>query len=100
MADSWRFSPTFYPPSAVMLLQAQLYHDPHQSGFTWSSLVVRWSISRIAGGGSFSGPGYNCGVSANDTRSFGNSLCVPTDATYASEEGAGACVAAQRFSRI
>jgi hypothetical protein len=34
-----------------------------------------WYIARLAGGGSMDGPGYDCKIRDEDTRSLGNSLC-------------------------
>ncbi len=39
-------------------------------------LLARWDIARLAGLGSISGPGYNCGIFQEDPRSLGNALCI------------------------
>ena len=36
----------------------------------------RWTISRLAGGGSIDGPGYQCQIRQRDDRAVGTSLCV------------------------
>lgn len=40
-----------------------------------------WYIARLALGGSISGPGYGCGVFADDTRALGHAVCVEADFT-------------------
>jgi hypothetical protein len=41
------------------------------------SVLNTWDIARLAGGGSFDGPGYSCRFRALDSRSLGHSLCKP-----------------------
>lgn len=36
-----------------------------------------WAVARLAGDGSFSGPGNNCEIYKIDHRKLGSSLCVP-----------------------
>jgi len=37
----------------------------------------RWHIARLADGASMDGPGYQCQMRANDTRSLGHTICAP-----------------------
>ncbi len=45
---------------------------------TICALLGAWHIARIGQGGSLSGPGYQCGLITDDTRTLGHSLCMPT----------------------
>lgn len=39
-------------------------------------VLGRWYITRLAGGGSMDGLGYNCKIRNSDTRKLGHSLCI------------------------
>ena len=66
-----RQNPDVCPPGKVSASRGEVMRNPQ----TFCSQLDTWDIARIAGGGSLSGPGYNCDAKKTDPRPLGHRLC-------------------------
>ncbi|WP_338848328.1 glycosyl hydrolase family 18 protein [Massilia sp. W12] len=54
------------------------YAQAQQNKTEYCKVLGKWSIVRIANGGSMDGSGYGCGIKASDSRNLGSILCADT----------------------